>query len=397
MPLDPARRSSRSRPDRRRARGGAPGSPVRGVPRPRARPRARTLVRRQGPESAPPRPLPPEGARRHGAHGRGAPLGRVRGRRGRLGLLRHGRFVRLRARALRHLGRARQSPAGARGQGRGCRHRDRRARRLLPPADPAPGRPPRQASGRSPARVSLALALAALVAVLLAAFVKGAIGFGFPTLGTPLLALAVDVKSAVALLVIPNLMMDSLQLRRSGPLGDAPRRLAPLLLFTIIGTVIGTRLLVALSARAVTLLLGAFVLSYVLLDLARFSPRVPAGWERRLAVPVGLAAGIMGGITNAPGTAIALYFVAMGMDKQEFVRSIAFTFLVVKTVQLATLVWYGLLGWTLVLGSLGLAAAGLAGFGLGLRLQDRLDQRSFNRAVLVFMAVLGVWLVARAL
>jgi uncharacterized protein len=205
------------------------------------------------------------------------------------------------------------------------------------------------------------------------------------------------VKSAVALLVIPNLVMDGLQLRRSGPIGDAPRRLAPLLVFTMIGTVIGTKLLVALSPRAVTLLLGGFVLGYVVLDLARFSPRVPAHWELRLAAPVGLVAGIMGGITNAPGTAIALYFVALGMDKKEFVRSIAFTFLVVKTVQLVTLGWYGLLGWNLLLASLGLAAVALAGFGLGLRLQDRLDQRSFNRAVLVFLAVLGVWLVAKAL
>jgi uncharacterized membrane protein YfcA len=207
----------------------------------------------------------------------------------------------------------------------------------------------------------------------------------------------VDVKSAVALLVIPNLVMDSLQLRRSGPVGDAPRRLAPLLVFTMIGTVIGTKLLVALSPRAVTLALGSFVLGYVLLDLSRFSPRVPAHWELRLAAPVGLAAGIMGGITNAPGTAIALYFVALGMDKKEFVRSIAFTFLVVKTVQLATLVWYGLLGWHLVLLSLGLAAAGLASFALGLELQDRMDQRAFNRAVLLFLAALGVWLVVRAL
>ncbi|MGH7345414.1 MAG: TSUP family transporter, partial [Candidatus Rokuibacteriota bacterium] len=188
-----------------------------------------------------------------------------------------------------------------------------------------------------------------------------------------------------------------LQLRRSGPLGGAPRRLAPLLIFTMIGTVIGTRLLVALSPRAVTLLLGGFVLGYVVLDLARLSPRIPASWELRLAAPVGLAAGIMGGITNAPGTAIALYFVALGMDKREFVRSISFTFLVVKTVQLVTLVWYGLLGWYLGLASLGLAAAGLAGFGLGLKLQDRLDQRAFNRAVLGFLAVLGLWLVARAL
>jgi uncharacterized protein len=139
----------------------------------------------------------------------------------------------------------------------------------------------------------------------------------------------VDVKSAVALLVIPNLVMDSLQVRRGGPLGETPRRLAPMLLFTMIGTVIGTRLLVMLSPRAVTLALGGFVLGYVLLDLTRFSPRVPAHWELRLAAPVGLAAGIMGGITNAPGTAIALYLVALGLDKKEFVRSIAFTFLLI--------------------------------------------------------------------
>jgi uncharacterized membrane protein YfcA len=233
--------------------------------------------------------------------------------------------------------------------------------------------------------------------VFAAAFVKGAIGFGFPTLGTPLLALVVDVKTAVAVLVIPNLVMDGLQLRRQGPLGATPRRLAPLLVFTMLGTIVGTKLLVALSGRTATLILGVFVLGFVLLDLARFSPRVPAGWERLLAPPVGLAAGVMGGITNAPGTALALYFVALGMDKREFVRSIAFTFLVVKGVQLASLGWYGLLGWTLVLGSLGLTAAALAGFGLGVRVQDRLDQRAFNRGVLVFLATLGAWLVVRTL
>ncbi len=207
----------------------------------------------------------------------------------------------------------------------------------------------------------------------------------------------VDVKTAVAALVIPNLVMDGLQLRRQGPLGATPRRLAPLLVFTMLGTIIGTKLLVVLSGRTATLILGAFVLGFVALDLARFSPRVPAGWERLLAPPVGLAAGVMGGVTSAPGTALALYFVALGMDKREFVRSIAFTFLIVKAVQLASLGWYGLLGWPLVLGSLGLTAAGLAGFGLGIRVQDRLDQRAFNRGVLVFLATLGAWLVVRTL
>ena len=217
-------------------------------------------------------------------------------------------------------------------------------------------------------------------------------------MGTPLLALVVDdVKTAVPLLIVPNLVMDGFQLQRQGPIGDAPRRLVPLLIFTIVGTIIGTKLLVMLSARAATLILGAFVLGFVVLDLARVTPRIPQGWERRLAPPVGLVAGVMGGITNSPGTVLALYFVALGMDKREFVRSIALTFLVVKGVQLLTLAWYGLFGSHLVLGTLGLTVAGLAGFWLGVRLQDSLDQRTFNRAVLVFLAILGVWLVARAL
>src|SRR4030095_7315142 len=149
-----------------------------------------------------------------------------------------------------------------------------------------------------------------------------------------------------------------------GPVGEAVRRLVPLLVFTIVGTIIGTKLLVMLSARAPTLILGAFVLGFVVLNLIRVTPRIPGGWEGRLAPPVGLVAGIMGGITNAPGTVLALYFVAIGMDKREFVRSIAFTFLVIKGVQLLTLAWYGLFGWHLVLGTLGLPAASLAGVAL---------------------------------
>jgi uncharacterized protein len=205
------------------------------------------------------------------------------------------------------------------------------------------------------------------------------------------------VKTAVPLLIVPNLVMDGFQLHRQGPVGEAVRRLVPLLVFTIVGTIIGTKLLVMLSARAAALILGAFVLGFVVLNLVRVTPRIPTGWEGRLAPPVGLVAGVMGGITNAPGTVLALYFVAIGMDKREFVRSIAFTFLVIKGVQLLTLAWYGLFGWRLVLGTLGLTAASLAGFALGVRVQDRLDQRAFNRAVLVFLAILGVWLVARAL
>jgi uncharacterized membrane protein YfcA len=44
-----------------------------------------------------------------------------------------------------------------------------------------------------------------------------------------------------------------------------------------------------------------------------------------------------------------------------------------------------------------LTAVALAGFTFGLRIQDRLPQAAFNRAVLAMLAVVGVGLVLRGL
>jgi uncharacterized protein len=242
----------------------------------------------------------------------------------------------------------------------------------------------------------MAPALAALATVL-AAFIKGAIGFGFPTLGTPLLSLLVDVKTAVVILIVPNIVMDVLQFARQGaPLGTV-RRFALLLVFGAIGTVAGTRLLVAISSTAATLTLGLFIVGFVALGAAGVTLRVSARWEQRLSTVVGLLTGIVGGITNVPGTPLVIYFQALDLPKREFVSSTAFTFVVYKLIQLGAVVYYGLLPLSLVPTSLALTLVALVGFAIGLKVQDRLEQRAFNRAVLVFLALLGLWLVTRSL
>lgn len=234
-------------------------------------------------------------------------------------------------------------------------------------------------------------------AVLLAAFVKGAIGFGFPALGTPLLSLVVDVKTAVVVLILPNIVMDGIQFARRGAPLATIRRFGFLLLFGAAGTVAGTRLLVALSPQTATLVLGLFVLLFVGLNATGLAPRVPAPWEPWLSPVAGLAAGVIGGLTNVPGTPLVLYFHALGLPKHEFLSSVASAFVFYKLVQLATVTWYGLLPWSLVGPAVGLTLVALAAFWLGLRVQDRLAQRTFNRAVLTFLAGLGVWLLLRSL
>ena len=233
--------------------------------------------------------------------------------------------------------------------------------------------------------------------VLVAAFLKGIVGFGFPTTSTTVLALFVDVKTAIALVIVPNIVMDGYQMLRRGQLLATARRLCFVLVAGACGIVLGTKLLVMLPAWVATLVLGLFTLAFVALNATAFSPRLAPRWERPLGPVAGLVSGVVGGLTNTPGTALVMFFYALGLPKEEFLRSIALSFVALKVVQLGAVSHFGLMSWGLLQLSLGLTAVALAGFYIGLRVQDRLDQRRFNRAVLVFLGATGLWLVYRSL
>ncbi len=96
-------------------------------------------LRNDAPAAHPlPRPLPPEGARGHGLDGRAAAADpEHRGRRARRRLLRHGRLLRLRVRALRAVHAHRRDAPVPRGPERARGHGDRGDGRVLPPADRA--------------------------------------------------------------------------------------------------------------------------------------------------------------------------------------------------------------------------------------------------------------------
>jgi len=235
------------------------------------------------------------------------------------------------------------------------------------------------------------------LAVVVASFVKGAIAFGFPTIATPLFALVVDVRTAVAVLILPNLAMDVVQALRRPGLLSVLRRHAVLYATGIVGTFLGTHWLTTFSDRQAMLVLGLFVIGFVAFNAARLAPRVKPSWEPYLAGPAGLVAGVMGGITNAHGTPLVLYFYALGLDKAEFVRAISLAFIVYKAAQLVAVTQAGIMTLSLFQLSILATLLALAAFAAGLRAQDRMNQRVFNRVILSVLSALGVLLVFRAL
>src|ERR671916_854954 len=101
------------------------------------------------------------------------------------------------------------------------------------------------------------------IALLVAAFVKGATGLGFPLIATPTVALLLDIRTAITILILPNLFMDSAQVIRGGFPYDVFRRFASLIAPTIIGVFLGTMVLVKLPLWVLNFCLGVMVLIFV--------------------------------------------------------------------------------------------------------------------------------------
>src|ERR1044072_3046581 len=118
---------------------------------------------------------------------------------------------------------------------------------------------PRRMSAELPAAVIAFVALACLVA----GFGHGALGFGFPIVATPLVALAIDLNSAIALLAPLTHLLTVIASLRGVACSSIVREYWFLPLATALGAWLGTRILLAVSPEPFLLVLaGAWLFSF---------------------------------------------------------------------------------------------------------------------------------------
>jgi len=210
------------------------------------------------------------------------------------------------------------------------------------------------------------------VALLFAAFVKGTSGMGFPLIATPMVALLLDLRVAITILIIPNIVMDIAQIFRGGFPYAVLRRFGWFFLLTVI---------------------GVFVVSSWLRCEFTISPRL----EKILNPPAGFISGFINGLTNAAGPPLAIYLYSLRLEKREFIRSIATMFIVTKLSQLAAVSTWNLFNRSTLALSLEVTLFILLGFYGGLKIQDRINKETFSRWLLLLLFIVGVTLILRAL
>lgn len=234
-----------------------------------------------------------------------------------------------------------------------------------------------------PTIIACSLALAA------GGIVKGVISIGLPLVGLPLLMLAVDVPTAVNLLMVPVLLSNFVQVIEGPDTLPILRRFLPIQIPLAIGTYFGTALLAALDQHVLLLVLGGFTLVFGVVGLLQPHLVLPPAVERWLGPVVGFVSGLIGGMSALFGPMLTLFVVGLKPPPNVFVKGMSILYTTGGAVMMISGAAHGTATPTdMLISAIGMIPV-YGGMLIGQRLRNRLNAERFRLLVLITVVITG--------
>lgn len=235
--------------------------------------------------------------------------------------------------------------------------------------------------------------LAVTIAVAIGAFVKSITGIGLPPIAIPVLAVVVGPQDAIVIMTLATIVTNAYLMWIYRDAAGETRHLTPMIWAGLIGTPIGVYALTNLSSTAVGLGLGVTVIVYVVISLWKPEFSISPAMARRLAVPAGVAGGILQGATGLSAVILASYIHATGLRQRAFVFMLSTLFGVFALIQAIGFLVAG--AYTLQIGIASVLATAIAMVVLaaGTRLSPKVSPVVFHRLVLAVLALSAIKLI----
>ena len=216
-----------------------------------------------------------------------------------------------------------------------------------------------------------------VVVGVIAAFVHGLFGFGFPVLSTPLLVFGFDLRTAILLTLVPTVSINLVSILSETHWRDALRRYWPIPTFTVFGSFLGTQVLFAVDPEPLRLLLALVLIGYLVSDHLHRGERawqVPR-WGMAL---FGLSLGLLAGVVNIFSPLVVAYALYTQMPTALLVATFNLSFITSKSGQILGFLGQG----AFTLESVGLSVLALPlillALWVGIRVRKRVDPERYR-------------------
>ena len=231
--------------------------------------------------------------------------------------------------------------------------------------------------------------IAILVAFSLGGILKGATGAGAPIITIPVIAAFYDVRIAVIIMVIPNLLTNI------GQLYQFRKTILPkffTLSFAIgggIGAFLGTILLVNLSIKILTLSVAFIVSVYILLKLLVPSWKLTYEKAKKLVFLMGSLGGILQGTAGLSAPISITFLNSMKLERNQFIPTISVYFGVMSIFQMPTLYYYNFLNLEIILVSCISTLVLLSFMPIGSWIAKSVSKESFDKITLILLGFIA--------
>lgn len=215
-----------------------------------------------------------------------------------------------------------------------------------------------------------------------AGITQGTLGFGFPALATPLLALLTDIKTAIILNLLPNFTLNLISILRGGNWSESIGKYWPVAVYVLAGSWLGTQFLIYAPQDPVRLLLAASIVAYLYQHkLTRLDWSWLTQYPRWSAMVFGLTGGFFSGSVNQSLPPLLIYFTRLAVPVLVMTQALNLCFLGGKTVQAITLGLAGQLRISSALANVPLTVVALAGLYFGAHIQSRFSAQTYGRVL----------------
>lgn len=223
----------------------------------------------------------------------------------------------------------------------------------------------------------------------LASFIQATTGFAYAIVLMALWPLFLSVPEATQLLMFGSVtVVGYIVLKYRKHINF--KNVAIPLVMGFIGNFIGINALLSLDNTVIVKVLGGLLI-LLAIYFFMFSSRIHIPKNPFTASLAGAFSGLMGGFFNISGPPIVLYYSVVSKNKEEYMATVQFYFVVLIVFKLFYLWWQRGLSQMVVSHIPMIVVASVAGMLLGLFVFKKLSAVAIKRAVYILMVISGLW------
>jgi len=230
-------------------------------------------------------------------------------------------------------------------------------------------------------------------AFLIGGVVKGVIGLGLPSVSLALLALIIDLPSAMALIVMPTFFTNVWQALVGGNGKVLIVRLWPFFLLAALTVWIGASALTRVDLAWLSALLGVLLMIYSAVNLGGVHFKTLPRHEVWLGPLMGSLNGVFMGMTGSAVVPGVMYLQSLGLVRDVLVQAMGILFMVTTLTLGLALQQNAFLTYQTGVASLVSLIPAVIGMIVGQRIRQNLSESLFRRVFFVSLLLLGMYII----